>query len=213
MDAAFLQQPKPRMKRKRRTLRDFHEHASGLTDEEFRRFYRVTRPRFEWLCRKLIHLKPKRKRKDWLSVEVKLAITLRFLAGGSYLDIKEMWGIRTNTFYDTVHVVLQEINIMPYPDCPTLNEILEMPEPKKSEQLAEISVEFAALAKGVFVGCVGCIDGLCIKVQRPDERRVSNPSKFYNRKGFFALSMQGICDARRRIRSASIICPGTTTTN
>ena len=144
----------------------------------------------------------------WLSAETKLAITLRFPAGGSYLDIREMWGIRTTTFYDTVHVMLQALHKLPHPDCLSLNEILEMPDAQKNEHLSAISKEFACLANGLFVGCIWCIDGLCIRIQRPPESKVSNPARCYNRKGFFALSMQGVCDARRRIRSASVICPG-----
>ena len=141
-------------------------------------------------------------------METKLAITLRFHAGGSYLDIREMWGIRTTTFYDTVHVMLQALHKLPHPDCLSLNEILEMPDAQKDEHLSAISKEFACLANGLFVGCIWCIDGLCIRIQRPPESKVSNPARCYNRKGFFALSMQGVCDARRRIRSASITCPG-----
>ena len=144
----------------------------------------------------------------WLSAETKLAITLRFPAGGSYLDIREMWGIRTTTFYDTVHVMLQALHKLPHPDCLSLNEILEMSDAQKNEHLSAISKEFACLANGLFVGCIWCIDGLCIRIQRPPESKVSNPAKCYNRKGFFALSMQGVCDARRRIRSASVTCPG-----
>ena len=71
---------------------------------------------------------------------------------------------------------------------------------------------FDALISGVFEGCVGCMHGLCIEIPRPFTGttlpRVLNPSKIYNRKGFYALSMQGVCDAKRRIRSATIMCPG-----
>lgn len=78
-------------------------------------------------------------------------------------------------------------------------------------QLPLVCVGFEAISKGVFRGCVGCIDGLCVRIQRPPnggKNGVPNPAKYYNRKGFHALQMQGVCDAKRRIRYASLICAG-----
>ena len=124
-------------------------------------------------------------------METKLAITLRFLAGRSYLDIREMWGIRTTTFYDTVHVMLQALHKLPHPDCLSLNEILEMPDAQKNEHLSKISKEFACLANGLCVGYIWCIDGLCIRIQRPPESKVSNPARCYNRKASLLFQCRG----------------------
>ena len=192
-------------------MRDFQVHANELTDDEFTRFYRVTRGRFTWLYDKLRSKLALRRSR--ISVEIKMAITLRYLAGGEYLDIREMWGIRTQTFYTIIEHVIPQIAAIKNPDCPSLEDILKMENPsQKSWHLHQIGMSFAALTSGVFEGCVGCIDGLCIRILRPltgtTLPRVPNPSKFYNRKGFYALSMQGVCDAKRRIRSATIMCPG-----
>jgi hypothetical protein len=42
-------------------------------------------------------------------VEIKMAITLRYLAGGEYLDIREMWSIRTQTVYKIIEHVIPRI--------------------------------------------------------------------------------------------------------
>ena len=208
--AAANKSKQRRKQRKQRVQRDFQEHASELTDEEFRRFYRVTRTCFVWLHRKLQCLSPKRKRQVGSMRKRNLQSRFVFLLGGATLTsgkcggseplhsmTRFMWCSKHYTSYLTLTAYLY-----------SLNEILEMPDAPKNEHLSAISKEFACLANGLFVGCIWCIDGLCIRIQRPPESKVSNPARCYNRKGFFALSMQGVCDARRRIRSASVICPG-----
>jgi hypothetical protein len=197
--------------RRQRTLRDFNLHSEGLNDEEFRIFYRVTRTRFVWLTNKLAHLAPSYERAGWLTVEMKLAITLRYLAGGSYLDIREMWGIRTAAVFNTIHIVIPliaNLNDDEFPDLPT---ILGMEEHNKDRHLRRISDGFSSKAKGLFRGCVGCIDGLCVRIIRPSTHPISgvaNPAKYFNRKGFYALAMQGVCDSDRRIIFASVLAAG-----
>ena len=64
-----------------RKLLNFGEHANKMSDAEFRRFYRVTRGRFGWLCGNLRSTLAKKRAR--ISPEVTLAISLRYLAGGS----------------------------------------------------------------------------------------------------------------------------------
>ena len=159
----------------------------------------MARGRVVWLCdNPRSKLAKKRAR---ISPEVKLAITLCYLAGGSYLDIREMWGIRTATFFKILDEVIPAVAAIRDPDCISLEEILEMDDEQKREHLREIGEGFAAQSGGVFGGCIGCIDGLCLKIIRPalgeSFPKVPNPAKFFNRKGFYALTMQGVCDGQR----------------
>ena len=74
-------QKRTRTYRKPRKLLNFGEHANKMSDAEFRRFYRVTRGRFGWLCGNLRSTLAKKRAR--ISPEVTLAISLRYLAGGS----------------------------------------------------------------------------------------------------------------------------------
>jgi hypothetical protein len=83
------------------------EEMNFLTDNEFTRMFRLSREAFNWLLLKItpIILAKPSLRHDYHSIskEIKpitrLAITLRWLAGGSYLDICFAFGISTGTFY------------------------------------------------------------------------------------------------------------------
>jgi len=44
-----------------------------------------------------------------LAAELKLSVTLRYLAGGSYLDIYQMHGVSRTTFFETISVVCRAI--------------------------------------------------------------------------------------------------------
>ena len=75
-----------------------------LSDKEFRRTYRCTRASFDKLLKVLsekIDLKFNHARKDAggaIPLRVRLAMTLRFLAGASYLDLCMLYGVASGTF-------------------------------------------------------------------------------------------------------------------
>lgn len=52
------------------------------------------------------------------------------------------------------------------------------------------------------------MDRLAIKITETSTKDVSSPSVYYNRKGFFALNMQGLYDHRLRLRFVSVVTPG-----
>jgi len=123
-----------------RFKKNFEEHADGLNGQEFKRFYRVARKRFDWLCQELAHLGPDKERVGWLTVQIKLAMTLRFLAGGSYLDIREMWGVRDNSFWVSTRQVIPATAAIRRDSCLDLKSISQMEdESKKKEELDKIS--------------------------------------------------------------------------
>jgi hypothetical protein len=91
---------------------------------------------------------------------------------------------------------------------------------------------FASRSRGGLRGCVGALDGLLVKVRRPQPRwhpksvlLVSTQveksvdmicefvRRFYCRKGFFAINVQAICDSQRRFLDASMRCPGAVNDN
>lgn len=68
--------------------------------------------------------------------------------------------------------------------------------------LAEIEQGFAEKsASGGFVrNCVGAIDGIAIRIQCPSKADCSNPAAHLNRKGFYSINCQAICDSKKRFR-------------
>ena len=71
------------------------------------------------------------------------------------------------------------------------------------------AMEFAARSssQGVFCACVGCIDGLLVRIKCPTD--VPNPRKYWSgHKKSFGINVQAICDAQCRILAASFNTPG-----
>ena len=71
-------------------------------DDRFKRYFRVTKERFRFLAghEELSCLRPRRS--DGIQLEVQLALTLRFLAGGSYLDLEKIFGVDGDTTLYTI---------------------------------------------------------------------------------------------------------------
>lgn len=91
---------------------DWAAFQAGLTEKEFQKLYKLSRGGFYSVAAQIKHLvAPNRSNLSsatggGISTELQLATTLRFLAGGSYLDIRHHYGLGTSTFYDIVERVL-----------------------------------------------------------------------------------------------------------
>lgn len=55
-----------------------------------------------------------------------------------------------------------------------------------------------------FPNIIGCIDGTHIRIDRPKE----SPESYYNRKDFFSIQMQIVCNHERKIIDVFIGFPG-----
>jgi len=114
----------------RRLRQRFLTVTQHLSEEEFKTAFRMTRGTFFLL---LSRLRPHLLRNEEMAQrssggvvqpEVRLAITLRMLAGGSYIDQMMCWGVgRSMTFrifLDTIHAIMKEIEM---PGLPLGNEV------------------------------------------------------------------------------------------
>jgi hypothetical protein len=142
-----------------------------------------------------------------VSGEVKLACTLRCLAGGSYLDLIHIYTLGKAHFYEgVVHKVCREWicndAILPYFGEKDLDNVEEMKSVAKEFELKGGS-------KGIMKGVIGALDGWLVRIRKPRlSDGVLNPKGFFNRKGFFAINVQVIGDRKRRILWRSIMCRG-----
>ena len=131
----------------------------------------------------------------WVEGELKVAMTLRYLAGATYLDLFLAFHISANHILSIVSEVKREwfyhdsvLAIDYYKD------VLE-----DGLRSAKISEEFSEGSRGILTGCIGAIDGWLCKIVCPSKNEVKNPGKYMSRKGFFAINVQVICDKKRRI--------------
>lgn len=113
-----------------------------LSDKEFTRMFRLSRSAFEWLLAKIAHhIQPQaslrnnvyHNLKREIPPRTRLAVTLRWLAGGSYLDICFAFGISSSSFFvengvlwGTMAAIDAELQIgFPLYDAEKLEEISE----------------------------------------------------------------------------------------
>ena len=128
-----------------------------LTDQEFLRMFRMSRAKFEELTLLIEDYMPdinedmaKLSSGSTITNRTKLHVTLRWLAGGSYLDLCFGWGISIPSFYEiciwpTIDAIDQTFQIgLPLDD---LNELKRMAD------------EFSLYSRGQLWGCVTAIDG------------------------------------------------------
>eukprot|EP00804_Cyclotella_cryptica_P009908 CCRYP_014179-RA/>CCRYP_014179-RA protein AED:0.05 eAED:0.09 QI:47/0/0/1/0/0/3/0/331 len=130
--------------------------------------------------------------------QVRLAIGLRLLFGGSYLDlvgrsyrVKSIQSV-DNYFEPTITWINKTFDF----------ELVELLQQFKNGNLSalaklkEISSDFALDSDMVFNGCIGAINGLAVHIKCPTE--VWDPGNYFCRKNFYALNVQAICDRNKR---------------
>jgi len=133
--------------------------------------------------------------------ELMLSMTLRYLAGGSYLDIMRIHGVANPTFYVVKRKVLAAIvrhyfpRKFPFGDADRLKKL--------EESFVRVSTCGECMR-----GCVGAVDGLAVKIKQPSVREDPRQKRYYCRKGFFALNLQAVCDGNRVFTYAKIAAPG-----
>lgn len=98
--------------------------------------------------------------------EIALHCLLRWLGGGSYLDIHLCAGISTTAFHRCVHKCMAAILA-----C----EQLAYSFPPMEEEIQDAALNFQELSsEGVINGCVACIDGFLLAVQTPSSNETGN---------------------------------------
>jgi hypothetical protein len=178
---------KPSPKAARRTWESF---SNSISDVLFRRMFRMTKETFSKLCTELqsavgddtfkaeeylrngsssCHART-RKANEYkggiVPGEVKLAMALRMLAGGSYLDIIVTYGVEKTFVYESFFEVIGWINTaFSFPLVTAL-------QTRDTVFLRSISDGFASFTSGLFRGCIGAIDGIAIRINCPSESEV-----------------------------------------
>ena len=184
--------------------------CNRVSDSHFRRQFRMTRHTFSNLCHILCScigeatFRPEhstqqsrnsaslQSRGGLIPGEVKVAISIRILAGGSYLDLVPLFDVSESHIYhifdDFLYWVLKAFKF-------PLNTILQE---ENWAALAVIAEPFLYGSNGVFNGIIGALDGIAIRIRSPFLSEVTDPGNYYCQKGFFALNVQAICDRSKK---------------
>ena len=106
--------------------------------------------------------------------------------------------LSTRSFLSACQAIIQKFPIV----FPT--------DPRESKRIAEEFQSRQWMWKRVFNGVVGAIDGILIKIKCPSLMEVGMPKHYYCRKGFYALNVQAVTDARKRFIFVAMDMPGAT---
>ena len=177
---------------------DFMAFSSTVSDTQFRRMYRMSRKTFQTLAALLIgdDLRVFDDRRGRFGAREKLSMTIRWLAGGSYLDVAINHHCAPQTLYSFIEETMKE-----------MDRKLKIRFPVESPDELEKNSHAFSRGRSPLTGCVGAIDGIAIAIQEPE---TCNSQTYYNRKGFFALNVQALADPFYRFLYISSNSPGST---
>jgi hypothetical protein len=112
------------------------------------------------------------KRGGSISPELCLYCTLRYLAGGSYLDICDIAGISKPSFY---RVVWKTITLIV--KCPQLRIAF----PSDREEIAKAMEGFTGISSGGAIqNCVSVVDGYLMRIKVPSKHESGNVRSFFS---------------------------------
>lgn len=120
-----------------------------------------------------------------------VAIALRYLAGGSYLDVAAFHGVHRTTFRKAVWRVVEALND---------SAIGAFRWPSSEEACATLSSSWAAKSDWqVFSHVVGAIDGLHVTIRLPTKQDDRRQIRYHSgHKGTTGLNLQAVCDSELR---------------
>ena len=140
-----------------------------------------------------------KKNGPYIPGEIKVAMTLRILAGASYLDMY-LW---FNVNPDYVRHITR--GVMRYWFCNDNVVLINFYKLLDStEDTNRIRTAFAKKSNGIMNGCIGAIDGWVVKIRCPAWSEVLNPGKYFSRKGFYGINVQAIVAKNKKILWRSI---------
>ena len=173
-----------------------------LSDTEFQRMFRLDRETFGELLQKITPFLPADEKKacnssgSLITAKLRLACTLRWLAGGSYLDICFGFKVSKAAFFSETNRGI----IWPVIDA--IDSVLEIYLPEEESELDRMAEEFSHLAgplgRDIFQHCIMAIDGWVCQTRAPTSKEVNRPKDYFNRKGFFGIVCLAGCDARTK---------------
>lgn len=180
-----------------RNLRRRRNPFEMFSDEEFKLRYRFDKNTVVHLSDIISPtLAPVMHRTYSLSVLEQIFIALRFYATGTFqVVVGDDINVHKTTVSRVVYKVSKEI-------AKLARNYINMPN---DEELREVKTQFFNIAG--FPNVIGCVDGSHIPIQSPGGDQAE---LFRNRKGYFSINIQAVCDAKLQIRDIDARWHGST---
>jgi hypothetical protein len=186
------------------------EEMDRLSPNVFKRMFRVDRATFDEILERVSPFvggtqeqKAINSSGTAIPTKTKLALTLRWLAGASYLDLCFAFGVATSTFYHPRGVL--------WPIMEAIDAAFSIGFPfNDANALETLSRGFEEHSSGILKGCVMAIDGFGVSTRQPFKYEVDRPRDYRFRKGGFAIVVLAGCDVKARFVSASCNHSGST---
>jgi DDE superfamily endonuclease len=133
--------------------------------------------------------------------ELRLYCTLRYLAGGSYLDIHYFCGISETSFYSSVWRVIELLNASP---------MLNIHFPQTVQECEFAAEGFRSVSSGdAIVNCVSVVDGLLVHISTPSKKEAKNVRSFFSgHYQSYGMNIQAACDHQCRFTFLGVAGPG-----
>ena len=167
---------------------DWHTHVRNMRDYNFKLRYRVSWESFNTLLKILepkLQVSNERQACNSRSgkpiqLQTRLAIALRYFAGGDVLDLILIYGVSRASVFSCIWCAVNAINSRLDNIHFPIDDI---------DRLREIEADFAAASRGGFWrGQVGAIDGVHFKMQAPSDADVPDAQRYHvHRKDMYAL--------------------------
>jgi DDE superfamily endonuclease len=194
-----------------RNRMEYDSHVEQLFSEgpsAFRNLYRMGHASFHKLC-KLIDahvsvdedMSRRRSGKGPITTEIALHCLLRWLAGGSYLDIRLSAGISITSFHFCLHKCIDAI---------LMCDELAYSFPNTIDDIQQAANDFRSKStNGVIDGCVACLDGLLLRIQTPSSNETGNVKAYFSgHYQAYGINVQAACDSNCRFVYAALAAPG-----
>ena len=132
---------------------------------------------------------------EYISGEWKVAMSLRLMAGATYLDMY-LWA---NVSPDYVMRIFRHTNQYWFAQdfVSPMNYFDNILRNKEGRD--KVRERFGDTSDGIMFGVVGAVDGWLVRIICPLMTEVPNPGKYMSRKGFYAINVQAIVDKDKRI--------------
>lgn len=169
---------------------NFELHSAQLPDNMFRRLYRLSKKQMRLLTAIISDdcIRSQKRLKTVMpaiGVETMLCVSMRLLAGASYLDVSWPYGISVSSVYEIFQEVLTSLDRCLKNIC----------FPKTEAECRRESLRFISKRRSPITGIIAALDGVAVAIEKPSTRDVSDPKKYRNRKNFFAILVQAAVTA------------------
>jgi hypothetical protein len=186
----------------------------SLDANTFRAMFRMSRYAFEILYEGVSpflqhHVHPANAKARQLSnrrpvsVDEKICVGLRILAGASYVDA--IWGFSIQK--TTVYYIFWEFVVAVL--CSDIGKI-ECPETAEEMQACADLMTDNGNKNVYYHGCFLVLDGYAVRIRAPTNKDVPNPASYKNRKSFWSINLQAMTDGVQKFRWLDMTTPGST---